>query len=78
MVPNFTACFCLLVLVVGLVAITFRGGVMPELAVKPLLGIGAEGGLLSLGIILYKIIKVTLDPFQRKMQTEERREQLER
>jgi hypothetical protein len=71
-VPNFTASVCLLVIVVGLVATTFRGGFMPELAIRPILGIGAGGGFLSLGIILYKIIKITLDPFQRKMPTEER------
>jgi len=53
-----TVCLCLTILVGGSVAAVLLGKLTPEL-LGTFSGLGAGGGLLGFGVILYQIIKHT-------------------
>lgn len=54
-----TACLCLLILVLGTVIGVINQSISPE-ALGNIQGASVGGGLLGLGIILYRIIRIAL------------------
>lgn len=54
-----TACLCLLILVLGTVIGVMQGAISADI-LGEVGGAGVGGGLLGFGIILYRIIRVTL------------------
>jgi membrane protein DedA with SNARE-associated domain len=55
-----TACLCLVILVLGIVLGVINGVISAELLGR-VEGVGVGGGLLGLGVILYLIIKASLE-----------------